>query len=203
MSIIKYLCMTYGEEFIFKAYKYGPEKLAEQIEKDGASYNELSELLDESENVHVDLEKQIETKKRALDITRKLFIKKYSQATLEEKFEIAKRTRDIVAEQTEKDIIALNPDINLAMRELEPNINDIEDVINIDLYKMYTSNHEIKGNINQRDVKAIQASINTVILGTRHIPLDDISQMRLEEVKNQKDEVVAYILRNKENNKWL
>lgn len=47
VEIIKHLCITYGEEFIFKALKEGPQVLAERLEKDGVSYNELSEVMDE------------------------------------------------------------------------------------------------------------------------------------------------------------
>lgn len=196
--IIQSLCMTYGEEFIFKAYKYGPQKLAKQLEKDNISYNELSELLDEA--LKANEEKSLELLKRTWDITRGLLIKKYSQATLEEKFEMAKRTRNIIAEQTPNSIIdPLSSHINIKLIDLEKchYLNDIVDYITTDLYRMYTSNHEIIGNINPKTVQAVKASINTVILGTNHIPLDDIKEMRLEEVKNKKNLVVAYILKHK------
>lgn len=172
--------------------------MAKQLEKDNISYNELSELLDEA--LKANEEKSLELLKRTWDITRGLLIKKYSQATLEEKFEMAKRTRNIIAEQTPNSIIdPLSSHINIKLIDLEKchYLNDIVDYITTDLYRMYTSNHEIIGNINPKTVQAVKASINTVILGTNHIPLDDIKEMRLEEVKNKKNLVVAYILKHK------
>lgn len=198
VNIFKTLCMTYGEEFVFKALKDDPEKLAKQLEKDGVSYNELSELLDESMKTKK-YERKVETVKRAWDITRGLFIKKYSQATPEEKFEIAKRVRDIAAAQTENNMKLYGSNIHIKIGSLEGEkyLNLIEEWVNIDLYRMFISNHEIAGNISKKAELAVQSAINTTLLGTNHIPLEDIKEMRLEEVKNSNDLVIGYILKSK------
>lgn len=198
VAIFKTLCMTYGEELAFKALREGPEKLADQLEKDGVSYNELSELMDESITAKEN-EKRIKALTRAWDITRELFIKKYSKATPEEKFEIAKRVRNITAAQTENNMKLYGSNIRIKIGSLEDEkyLNHIEEWVNIDLYRMFISNHEIVGNISKKAGLAVKSAINTTILGTKHIPLEDIKEMRLEEVKNMNELVIGYILKSK------
>lgn len=228
VDLFQVLCMTYGEEFMFNAMKDGEQYLAEQLEKDGVSYNELIETSDESlnledriyniykmmgieenekikrnlqENLEVEVEKFKSLGQRNWNIVKDLFIKKYEQATPEEKYEIAKRVRDIEAGQEKKEIDLYRTGIVIdtyGKLKNAQSLDQIEEKMNIELYKMYKENHEIKGNIGETAAMAVDKAVDIVIRGAKHIPIDDIKEMKLEEVKNKSNNTHGYTLKSKD-----
>ena len=197
VEIFKTLCMTYGEKFLFENLKNGPKKLAEQLEKDGVSFNELNELLDESKR-NPDKEKANSMLSRAYDITRNLFIKKYLATTPEERFEMAKNVRSITSKHFEKYVYGYGSEIIVNVKELEKakTLEDVQTFVCIDLYKNFINNHEISGNISKTAEYAVQSAINTILIGAQHIPLEDMKEMHMEEIKDEKDSVLGYVLKS-------
>ena len=200
-KVIEHLCIIYSEEFILKALKYGPHILSEQLEKDGVSFNELSEILDEM--MLQNGQRSIFLANRALNITKRLLLLKYLNANQNEKMQIVNRAREIHTEQyLEKNKIKQFYTSGMVAFGEEPlrfMVKDkvsVTDSLNEDFYRIYMRNHQFLQNANNDDVLAIQSVVNTAILGTNSISLYDIENIELNKI-NQNELASLYVVKLK------
>lgn len=198
-QVIEHLCIVYGEEFVFKMCKDDPASLAERLEKDGVSFVELASLLDQmgmSTN-------KIEAKKlanRALRITRNLVARKYKSASETEKMEYVNRAREIRAEQgKERNRIKKYYPAGRVRYGIEPikfmTVDGaiVAEAINQDFYGRYMNSNKFIPQANLDDVLVVQSAVNTAILGTNTIKIEDIKNIELQKLGNENNAV--YILR--------
>ena len=203
--VFEYLCIIYGEEFMFKALKTGPEMLAERLEQDGVSFMELASLLDQPVQ-------SIEQKKhigmRAKRLVTNLLVEKYSKANEKQKLEYVNRARQISVEQErEKDRINKYYLSGRVRFQIEPmkfiamEGANISKGLNQDIYNRYINSNKFDSKSDVDDILAVQSVVNTAILGTHSIAIEDVKQIQLK--KLQKENSIIYTFKLRERNLGL
>lgn len=198
IEVIRMLSITYGEEFIFKAMKQGPEVLAKQLEKDGVSYNELVTIMDEVQKARLEFIKNdtIENKnkcedllKRLLKIPENLLLKKFDKATPKEKMEIVKRAREISAEQSLYRRTGNKPS-DLIVEKMN---NDVYSEYLSKIYKNYEKNKGGFENLSEVESRISIRVIQNIILNRYDINVEDMNKVKFEVAKTTNGQHLTYI----------